>query len=72
MSDRIDYYISDHNILFCSFSVLGPLTYEENGKSHLIGVVSWGYGCASAGNPGVYARVTTALDWIHKELRSSC
>jgi len=50
----------------------GPLTYEENGKSYLIGVVSWGIGCALADYPGVYARVTTVLDWIHKELGSNC
>jgi len=50
----------------------GPLTYEENGKSYLIGVVSWGRGCALAEYPGVYARVTMALDWIQKELGSSC
>ena len=46
----------------------GPLTYEENGKSYLIGVSSWGIGCAVPGNPGVYGRVTEALDWINEQL----
>ena len=49
-------------------SISGPLTYEKDGKTYLIGVVSWGKGCAEAGYPGVYARVTEELDWIHKQL----
>ena len=39
----------------------GPLVVEESGRYALIGVVSWGYGCAMDGYPGVYARLVLLL-----------
>merc|ERR1712212_640975 len=41
----------------------GPLTIAENGKYVLLGVVSYGSGCATE-NPGVYARVQGFLPWM--------
>merc|ERR1712240_14175 len=42
----------------------GPLIVQENGRWTLVGVVSFGSGCARPGVPGVYARVTQRFDWI--------
>lgn len=45
----------------------GPLVAtSDDGKNYLIGVVSWGEGCARARKPGVYAKVNDALSWIQQ------
>merc|ERR1719150_2979920 len=42
----------------------GPMVSQENGRYALVGVVSWGYGCAMPDYPGVYARLTAQMDWL--------
>ena len=43
----------------------GPLIMtNEDGEYELIGIVSWGYGCAEPNYPGVYSRIYPELDWF--------
>uniref|UniRef100_A0A8C3DMM6 Transmembrane serine protease 15 n=1 Tax=Corvus moneduloides TaxID=1196302 RepID=A0A8C3DMM6_CORMO len=44
----------------------GPLTFKDGDKWFLVGVVSFGEGCALPQRPGVYVRVTMFVDWIKK------
>jgi secreted trypsin-like serine protease len=47
------------------FHPTGPLITKEPGQFYaIIGVVSWGFGCADPKYPGVYARVTENMDFI--------
>lgn len=46
----------------------GPLfTKQASGDFLLIGVVSWGEGCARPNKFGVYSKVNAIADWIDKE-----
>ncbi|KAM9835985.1 uncharacterized protein ACBR49_019659 [Aulostomus maculatus] len=43
----------------------GPLVTEYKRTAFLLGIVSWGKGCARPGNYGIYTRVSNYLPWIH-------
>ncbi|CAJ1349270.1 unnamed protein product [Effrenium voratum] len=44
----------------------GPLVCPRaDGRHVLHGATSWGYGCAQAQYPGVWARIASILPWIH-------
>jgi trypsin len=42
----------------------GPLFVYKDNKQVLVGLTSYGIGCALPKYPGVYARVSALRDWI--------
>ncbi|WP_375759796.1 serine protease [Corallococcus exercitus] len=48
----------------------GPLVVQGAQGYVLQGIVSFGVGCARAGLPGIYTRVSHYIPWIHTQIRS--
>lgn len=46
----------------------GPLVCEDGDQPVLYGVVSWGRGCAAENYPGLYAKVSSFVDWIVEKM----
>jgi len=47
----------------CNGDSGGPLVVD----GYVVGIVSWGFGCAFANYPGVYASVPNLLPWIKEQ-----
>ncbi|KAL0972882.1 hypothetical protein UPYG_G00196020 [Umbra pygmaea] len=48
----------------------GPLVYELE-RWTLVGIVSWGIGCAEPNQPGVYSNVDRILNWIYTTMENN-
>ncbi|KAL8591339.1 hypothetical protein ACOMHN_052605 [Nucella lapillus] len=46
----------------------GPMVAYRNSAYELIGVVSWGFGCARPDYPGVYADVYRLRSWVNSKI----
>ena len=49
----------------------GPLMTKYRGRTHVVGIVSWGIDCAHPKYPGFYTRVLSYLDWIHNNTQDA-
>jgi len=47
----------------------GPLVVKENNDFLLVGVVSWGEGCARPNKYGVYSKVNSVHNWINQTIQ---
>ncbi|XP_008278873.1 transmembrane protease serine 5 [Stegastes partitus] len=48
----------------------GPLVCQDENVWRLVGVVSWGTGCAEPNHPGVYTKVAEFLGWIYEMMEN--
>lgn len=44
---------------------------QSGNQWQIIGMVTWGIGCATGGIPGVYVNVINYVSWINEKLTQS-
>uniref|UniRef100_A0AAY4EX05 Coagulation factor VII n=1 Tax=Denticeps clupeoides TaxID=299321 RepID=A0AAY4EX05_9TELE len=49
----------------------GPLVTRYKNTSFLLGIVSWGKGCAESNFYGIYTRVSSFLEWIESNMAAT-
>jgi len=57
---------NEENTDSCEADSGGPILVK--GTNIQIGLVSWGNGCANPTFPGIYARVSSAIEWIDEKV----
>ena len=55
----------------CDSDSGGPLVCPSNNKWYLMGIVSWGVGCASPNRFGVYSDVFVLKTWVQDTINNS-
>ena len=49
----------------------GPLVCPSNNKWYLVGIISWGVGCARPNRFGVYADVLALKPWVQNTINQN-
>jgi len=52
----------------CTGDSGGPLVCPSNNKWYLVGIVSWGFGCARPNRFGVYSDVLVLKSWVQETM----